>query len=93
MCVGVGQPAYPKMEGAENLARSFAGENFFSTLQPLSKRRTFASLSFLYGYFHGKGLNEPHSLVPPFRFLYLRLGRIHLRNRLIHIPQPYYNCK
>lgn len=93
MCVGVGQPAYPKIEGAENLARSFAGEDFFPTLQPLSKRSTFASLSLFDGYFHGKCLNEPHSLIPPFRFLYLRLGRVQLRNRLIHIRQPYYNSK
>ncbi len=46
---------------------NLVGEVLGSTLQPLSHRRSVASLCLFYSYFHGKCATSVSDLVPPFR--------------------------
>ncbi len=46
---------------------NFVGEVLGSTLQPLSHRRSVASLCLFYKYFHGKCATSVSDLVPPIR--------------------------
>lgn len=63
-----------------------SSDEIFFTLQILSHRQNFSSLSLLYPYFHGKCFNEIHSLVIQVQNIKSRTAMARTQVNIILIP-------